>query len=241
MRLISRIRLESGEVGDAQRSVRGGSVPWLLVAVAIAAIALFAAVTVAVATNPTLAFDSRAFEISDDLRAPWLDKAARVVTTLGLIAIVGSAVLLAAWLLIMRRHRIRAAGLVVGAMLAWVSVWITKALVDRARPPDPLVHISGQSYPSAHAANSVGWLALAVGLTAVIPNRRARIVAVTAGGLLSVLVGLSRIYLRAHYASDVLAGEALALAMYALASIGAVAWPAGHERTMKGMPLRIDR
>ena len=46
---------------------------------------------------------------------------------------------------------------------------------------------------------------------------------VAAGALLTVLVGLSRIYLRAHYASDVLAGEALAVAMYALATIGTLA------------------
>jgi membrane-associated phospholipid phosphatase len=202
--------------------------------VLVAAIALFAALTVAVTTNPSLAFDSRAFETSDDLRAPWLDQAARVVTKLGLIAIVGSAALLAAWLLIRRRHRIRAAGLVVGAALAWVAVWITKAVVDRPRPPEPLVHTSGQSYPSAHAANAVGWLALAIGLTTVIANRHARIAAVTAGGLLAVLVGLSRIYLRAHYASDVLAGEALGVAMYALAAIGTVAWQARRERTMNG-------
>jgi membrane-associated phospholipid phosphatase len=36
-----------------------------------------------------------------------------------------------------------------------------------------------------------------------------------------VLVGLSRIYLCTHYASDVLAGESLAVAMYALAAIAA--------------------
>jgi membrane-associated phospholipid phosphatase len=38
--------------------------------------------------------------------------------------------------------------------------------------------------------------------------------------VLAVLVGLSRIYLRAHYASDVIAGEALAVAVYAFAAIG---------------------
>lgn len=118
--------------------------------------------------SPWLGLDSRAFQIADDLRAPWLDDAARVVTKLGLIAIVGSAVLLGAALLIERRYRVRAAALVVGAAPAWVSVWIVKSLVDRPRPPDPLVHTSGQSYPSAHAANSVGWLALAIALTAVI-------------------------------------------------------------------------
>ena len=74
---------------------------------------------------------------------------------------------------------------------------------------------SGQSYPSAHAANSLGWLALAIALTVVTPTRAGRIAAIATGALLTVLVGLSRIYLRAHYASDVLAGEALALAMYA--------------------------
>jgi membrane-associated phospholipid phosphatase len=34
-----------------------------------------------------------------------------------------------------------------------------------------------------------------------------------------VLVGLTRIYLRVHYLSDVLAGEAFAVAMYALAGV----------------------
>jgi undecaprenyl-diphosphatase len=116
--------------------------------------------------------------------------------------------------------------LVLGAALAWVSTWIVKTVVDRPRPPDPLVHTSGPSYPSAHAANSVGWLALAIARAIVMPTRRYRIIAITAGALLAGLVGLSRIYLRAHYASDVLAGEALAVATYTLVTIGATLWQA---------------
>ena len=210
------------------------SVVRLLVVVAVTAIAVFAAITVAVTTNPSLALDSRAFETADDLRAPWLDAAAKLITKLGLIAIVGSAVLLGAVLLFRRRHALRAAALVFGAALAWISVWITKRVVDRPRPPNPLVHTSGQSYPSAHAANSVGWLALAIALTVVIPARGARITAIAAGALLAVLVGLSRIYLRAHYASDVFAGEALAVAMYALATIGVVTRQARRESALSG-------
>jgi undecaprenyl-diphosphatase len=197
--------------------------PWLLVAVAVAAIAVFVALTVAVTTSSSLALDSSAFEIADDLRAPWLDAAAKVVTKLGLIAIVGSAVLLGAVLLVKRRHRVRAAALVAGAGLAWIGVWITKSIVDRPRPPGALVHTSGESYPSAHAANSVGWLALAIALTVAIPAEGARIAAIVAGALVAVLVGLSRIYLRAHYASDVIGGEALATAVYALVAIAALA------------------
>ncbi len=159
-----------------------------------------------------------------------------MVTKLGLIAIVGSAVLLGAALLIKRRQGARAPALVVGAALAWISVWIVKSVVDRPRPPDPLVHTSGQSYPSAHAANSVGWLALVIALAVVISSRGGRIAAIAAGALLAVLVGLSRIYLRAHYASDVLAGEALAVAMYALATIGAVLWQARRDSAIGGQP-----
>jgi len=202
--------------------------------VAVTATAVFVALTIAVTGSSSLALDSRAFQIADDIRTPWLDDAARIVTKLGLIAIVGSAVLLGTALLIKHRHRARAPALILGAALAWISVWIVKSLVDRPRPLDPLVHTSGQSYPSAHAANSVGWLALAIALTVAIPNRGRQIAAITASALLTVLVGLSRIYLRAHYASDVLAGEALAVAMYALAAIGTIAWQSRRDSPIGG-------
>jgi undecaprenyl-diphosphatase len=192
--------------------------------VAATASAVFITLTIVVTSSPSLAVDSHAFEIAKELRDPWLDDAARVVTALGLIAIVGPMLLLGAAFLIQRRRRARAAVLLVGGALAWISVWITKAAVDRPRPPAPLVHTAGQSYPSAHAANSIGYLALAIALTVAIPSRIGRTAVVAAGALIAVLVGLSRIYLRAHYATDVLAGEALAVASYALATIAASGW-----------------
>jgi undecaprenyl-diphosphatase len=193
------------------------------------AAAVFIALTILVTTNPSPGIDHTAFKVANDLRAPWLDHAARIITTLGLIAVVGSAVALAGLLLIRRKHAARGTALVAGAALAWASTWITKRLVDRPRPPAPLVHTSGQSYPSAHAANSVGWLALAIALTIVIPNRNARIAAVIAGALLTILVGLSRVYLRAHYLTDVLGGESLAVTMYALTAIATLAWVARRK------------
>ena len=50
-----------------------------------------------------------------------------------------------------------------------------------------------------------------------------------------MLVGLTRIYLRAHYASDVLGGEAFAVGMYALAGVGAYLWQA------RGADVQIGR
>jgi membrane-associated phospholipid phosphatase len=191
----------------------------LLGAIAVAALVVFAATTAVVAANPALGLDARAFRIADELRAPWLDHAARLITNLGLIAIVGPALVLGAVVLIWRRARPRAAALLIGGALAWVSFWITKVAVDRPRPPAPLVQTTGQSYPSGHTANSVGWLALAIALVVVIPTRAGRIAAIAAGALLNALVALSRIYLRAHYASDVIGGEALSVMMYAVAAL----------------------
>jgi membrane-associated phospholipid phosphatase len=180
---------------------------------------VFIALTVAVGTSSSLGIDARAFTTAHDLQAPWLTHAARIITTFGLIAIVGPAVLLGAGLLARTGHRARAVVLVAGAAGTWVSVWITKWAVDRPRPPAPLVHTTGQSYPSGHAANAVAWLALAIGLGTLLRTRRARRTAIAVGGAITLLIGLTRVYLHAHYASDVIAGYALAVVVYSVAAI----------------------
>jgi undecaprenyl-diphosphatase len=168
-----------------------------------------------------MTLDATAFRIADGVRSPALDRAANAVTKLGLIAVVGPAVLAGAALLDRRGQPARGGALVTGAALTWSTAWIAKSAVHRPRPADSFVSTSGASYPSAHSANSVGWPALALALGALIPTRRDRFAVVAAGSSAPALVGLSRIYLRAHYASDVLAGQALALVMYTLA---ALAW-----------------
>lgn len=209
---------------------------------AAAATAVFAALTVIVTTSASLALDSRAFRVASDVSAPWLDHAARVITTLGLFAIVGPAVAIGAALLFRAGKRARAAALVAGTAVAWTSVQIVKAAVGRPRPSAPLVHTTGQSYPSGHAANSVGWLALALALAAVIPSRVLRRAAVAAAAVIVVLIGLSRIYLRAHYASDVIAGVALATAIYALAATASIVYARrGNADASRPAPRRADR
>ena len=207
-------------------STRRRRVIWALAGIAAVAATLFVVLTVVVTRAPSFTLDPGAFETAGDLRAPWLDAAARLVTTLGLGAIVGPVLLLGAAHLIRRRYPARAVAVLAGGAFAWIVVWVTKGAVDRARPPAPLVHTAGQSFPSGHAASSIGYLALAIALTATIRTQAGRIAVVAAGALLAVLIGLSRIYLRAHYDSDVLAGEAVAVGAYAIAAIAAVVWQA---------------
>jgi membrane-associated phospholipid phosphatase len=197
--------------------------PLAAVVAALAAL-LFAVVTVGVTTGSgwVHGLDSAAFDLAADLRASWLDHAARLITKLGLIAVVGPVLVAAAALLLIRRQLVRAAALVLGCALEWGAVWIVKFAVDRPRPSNPLVNTAGASFPSAHAANSVGWFALALATGTLLSLRAGRVAAIAAGALLTVLVGVSRIYLRAHYLTDVLAGEALAVAMYAVALLVAL-------------------
>lgn len=83
-----------------------------------------------------------------------------------------------------------------------------KELVARARPPasSALVDAAGHAFPSAHAASSVALYGLLTFLLVRRVGGRARTAAIvlTLAGV--GVIGLTRIYLGAHYPSDVLAG-----------------------------------
>ncbi|MBI1257242.1 MAG: phosphatase PAP2 family protein [Chloroflexi bacterium] len=86
---------------------------------------------------------------------------------------------------------------------------ILKTLIDRPRPfyADPFVQEIYSSFPSGHAMLSVilyGMLAYFVALA--LQNQRLRILVVFLAVLMSVLIGISRLYLGVHYLSDVIAG-----------------------------------
>jgi len=83
-----------------------------------------------------------------------------------------------------------------------------KLLYRRARPVlvDPLVMLHSFSFPSGHTAGATLFYGVLAAYLVYLTRRPWQRVAVTAAAVaLVVLVGLSRVYLGAHYASDVLA------------------------------------
>lgn len=105
------------------------------------------------------------------------------------------------------------------ALVVWVGaaviyeplVGILKELYARPRPPDPAVEVTGFAFPSGHAA--VG-AAVAIGLVMVIvpAGPRQRFYEVIAGAFAFVMAA-SRVYLDAHWMSDVIGGTALGAAV----------------------------
>lgn len=172
--------------------------------------------------------DLKALQTTDDLHADWLVDIAKVVTDLGSLGVTGPAVLLTALLLLWRR-RITEAVMLVGAMgLTYAAVHITKDAIDRPRPPRPLDGADGSSFPSGHAAYAVAWVVIAIVIGRALPGAVRGATLVVVAAVLAVAVGLTRIYLRVHYLSDVLAGAGLAAAIYALFAM--VALVVAHTR-----------
>ena len=107
-------------------------------------------------------------------------------------------------------------------MLSFASVHILKDAYDRPRPAGSLVETFGAAYPSGHAAYAVAMIACATILVRAGVGWAVRSAVLTIAVVLVALVALSRVYLRAHYLTDVLGGVALGLAVWALVGIAAL-------------------
>ncbi|HYS07573.1 MAG TPA: phosphatase PAP2 family protein [Myxococcales bacterium] len=146
---------------------------------------------------------------------PWLDEVMRAASNTGVLLAI--AALAAIYLWLKSPHRALAAILLVVAIGAadLISVRVVKPLMDRPRPckvdPFRIKHPagcgSGQSFPSAHASNT----AAAAMIFAWGAPRLSFL-----GLALTVLVGISRVYLGVHWPTDVLAGWALGAALGAV-------------------------
>jgi membrane-associated phospholipid phosphatase len=121
-----------------------------------------------------------------------------------------------------RRRWIGAAALVAGSLLSFAAVHILKAAYDRPRPSDALVDTVLSGYPSGHAAYSVALVACVTVLVRAGVGWAVRSAVLIVAVVAVVLVALSRVYLRAHYLTDVLGGVSLGLAIWALVGIAAL-------------------
>ncbi len=162
--------------------------------------------------------DSTALVVARDLESGMLTAAAQVLRVVGALWFVGLCTVATCAFLLRRRRSTDAVALAAGLAITEIAMQVMKRAVERPRPADGIYDASGFSYPSGHAALSVTFVAIGVLLARRLPSRIALVVI---GASLAAAIGLSRVYLRVHYLTDVGGGWALGLAAFAIC--GAVA------------------
>ncbi len=98
-----------------------------------------------------------------------------------------------------------------------------KLLYRRSRPvlDDPLVMLHSFSFPSGHTAGATLFYGvLAAYLVYAVRTRAERIAAIAGAVALVVLVGSSRVYLGAHYLSDVMAAACSSIVWLVVCLVG---------------------
>ena len=183
----------------------------------------------------TLDTDTTAFDVAASLETRWLDDAVETFTRLGSFTAVSTAIFVAAVFLLARRRINEAVVLVAGMVFTVIAVNAGKAATDRVRPSDSLVSTDGSSFPSGHAAYAVAYVAIAVALAHAFPRWLHRAAFIGVAIVLAAAIGFSRVYLRAHYLSDVLAGWGLAATLFALCGlVGLIVAAVRHnEQTLR--------
>ncbi|WP_242927012.1 phosphatase PAP2 family protein [Pontibacter vulgaris] len=157
-----------------------------------------------------LGIDEKAFAFAGDLRSPEINSFIQFITFFASRHfLTPAALLLCAYFLFIRKHRWYTLKVPVVALGSILLNLVMKFFFDRQRPLSPLVEASGLSFPSGHsmvAASFYGLLIYLVWQNVERPALRYTLVALIA--VFIFFIGFSRIYLRVHYATDVLAGFA---------------------------------
>ncbi len=103
--------------------------------------------------------------------------------------------------------------LLVFSIIGGVSLeLLAKLIIHRTRPQNSLIEFSGYSFPSGHATMAIIFFSvLLYSFKDDIKNVLYRRIFITTNIALFFLIGLSRVYLNAHWFSDVIAGFALGM------------------------------
>lgn len=152
---------------------------------------------------------------ADPIGPPWLEESGRDLTALGgftvMTLVIGSVV---AYLFLSGKP-----GTMWLILVATLGALLLSAVLKRGfhRPrPDLVPHLSNvytTSFPSGHSMNAAAvYLTLGFVLARVADKRSLKIFFLGTAFLVTMLVGVSRVYMGVHYPSDVVAGWAAGLA-----------------------------
>ncbi|TDU84456.1 undecaprenyl-diphosphatase [Kribbella voronezhensis] len=205
----------------------GYAVPLIGAAVtAIGALGTIALADSATEADGLAAFDPQVTRDVVGIRTAPLTALARALTFIGDVPVLVVLTLAAAALAYRWTRSWRPAALLLFTMAGSAALTFgLKAVVERQRPGITYVLgavDTGFAFPSGHTLNSTVFLGLLAALLWVrSPFATPRVVVAIAAALLSIGIGLSRLYLGYHWATDVLAGWTIALTWLAIVGTAA--------------------
>jgi len=169
----------------------------------------------ALGTNELSRFDRRVADTlhAHAVRSPVARRFFMAVTTLGDFEVLLGVGLGMLVLLVCRRYFRMATAWIITLLGAAILNVILKDMIGRARPTfvDPIIVPGGLSFPSGHSMNGmVGYGMLAYLLTLIARKRWQRRAVVAVLAVLVISIGFSRMYLGAHWFSDVIGGWSMA-------------------------------
>jgi len=164
--------------------------------------------------GPT-ALDGRVLDFAHSLKVDVAVEVVKAFAVLGAFPTVAALVFGTSALLTARGKRSEPLALVGGLLLVYLAVHVMKAGFDRPRPIGGLSGARGAAFPSGPAAYSTAWVAAAVALSSRL-GLAGRASLVLGGIAICAVVGLSGIYLRVQWFSDVAAGWGLGFAIFGL-------------------------
>jgi undecaprenyl-diphosphatase len=132
-----------------------------------------------------------------------------VFTFLGThVFLIPANLIMIAYFLFIKKHKWYSIKIPAIALSSLGLMFLLKGLFDRPRPTVPLLfHAEGLSFPSGHALMSVTFYGLIIYMVFKgVKNQPLKWTLISLLIVLIFIIGGSRVYLRVHYATDVIAG-----------------------------------
>jgi membrane-associated phospholipid phosphatase len=163
---------------------------------------------------------------------PWLTASMSLITRVhSLFGVIVMTLAVGAYLWT-RRLRVWVLRLMLAVFGGMLLNLLLKYVFMRPRPQlaDPLLALTTYSFPSGHTLAATVFYGTLCALVVSRAHRwRWRLLGIAGPGLIILLVGFSRIYLGAHYLSDVLAAIAEGLAWLAFCFVAIGEWSRRHN------------
>lgn len=209
-------------------------------------LAILAAVVLGLADGATegnglASIDPPIWQWMIDHRSPALTSVAIFVTEIG-STVSMTIIAIATIIFLLVKHR-RGDAVLVAVVAAGAGLLVTagKATVGRERPPVEyrLVTETNESFPSGHALASAAILGvMLVVLLPFVKSTAVRAALVVGAGLFVLAIGLSRVYLGVHWATDVIGGWVIGFAWLVLCLTVRRVWRKTHAQPELPGPLQ---